>query len=209
MSDTTICPRCGAAEEPAQANPAFRLWKCGSWLKHDGQTFESNACYANARTSQQADPPKDAELKCEYCGDSLVGIIMHMCKGQTDALIARKTVTNAAGGKQSEARPRSCGCVREPGDHDQLCGYCQAMELTAARNAATYPFIQITITSGVDAGKVVVADIYDLIRACGCRNIAQMQAAKKLMRGGRDGKDWARDMKEAADSIQRAIEMEG
>jgi hypothetical protein len=94
---------------------------------------------------------------------------------------------------------------------------CQSNPPATVTNAAggkqpepsTYPFVHITVTRGPDAGKMIMVDIYDVIASIGCKNVAQMQALKKLMRGGRDGKDWARDMKEAADSIQRAIEMEG
>jgi hypothetical protein len=74
--------------------------------------------------------------------------------------------------------------------------------------AVAYPLVKVKVTRGVDIGNTFYADIYDIISAVECKNVAHAQALKKLMRGGRDGKDWQRDMKEAADSIQRALEME-
>ncbi len=56
---TTTCPDCGAAEDSSRRHPAFVVWQCGSWKKHDGREFQSNACFTTAK-SQQADQ-KDAK----------------------------------------------------------------------------------------------------------------------------------------------------
>lgn len=71
------------------------------------------------------------------------------------------------------------------------------------------PYLRrIKITNGPDKGKVVSIDPYDIIKGFGITNPAQMQAAKKILRGGRGDKDWLTDMLEAVDSIKRAIEQE-
>lgn len=157
---------------------------------------QSKACQQNmyAASSQQADPPKEAE-PCPGCGAKSVGDSDWQCGSwigcngfvevpqcaEARAKNHFATVTNAAGGKQSV----------EPFGPEK-----------------GYPFVRIHVSAGPIAGMHVDIDIYDLIRAVGCKNVAHAQALKKLMRGGRDGKDWARDMREAADSIKRALEME-
>lgn len=68
---------------------------------------------------------------------------------------------------------------------------------------------KIRITTGPDKGSVVHCDIYDILDAFEVYNVAQAHAAKKLLRGGRYGKDWHHDMNEAIRSITRAIQIAG
>lgn len=78
--------------------------------------------------------------------------------------------------------------------------------LAERADRSEYPFVRLRISKGPDAGKEVVVDIYDIADSVGYRNAGQLQAIKKLLRGGRTGKDWETDMKEAIESIQRALE---
>ena len=66
----------------------------------------------------------------------------------------------------------------------------------------------IRITTGPHKGATVQVDIYDLIAAHGITNVGQIQAAKKVLRGGRADKGWRQDMIEAIDSLTRALEIE-
>lgn len=71
------------------------------------------------------------------------------------------------------------------------------------------PYLKtIRASNGPDKGKTLTCDIYDLLTAFGITNVGQIQAVKKVLRGGRADKDWRKDMVEAMDSIQRAIEIE-
>lgn len=63
-------------------------------------------------------------------------------------------------------------------------------------------------TNGPDKGKTLTCDIYDVLTAFGVTNVGQIQAIKKVLRGGRADKDWRRDMQEAIESLTRAIEIE-
>ena len=69
-----------------------------------------------------------------------------------------------------------------------------------------YPFVVLRISKGPDKGKEVIVDLYDIADSVGYKNAGQLHAIKKLLRGGRTGKDWAQDMREAIESIQRALE---
>lgn len=75
--------------------------------------------------------------------------------------------------------------------------------------ASNYPFAYIRATCGPDAGKGFWVDIYDILAAFAMLNPAQIQAAKKVLRGGRADKSWKVDMSEAIDSLRRALEIEG
>jgi hypothetical protein len=71
------------------------------------------------------------------------------------------------------------------------------------------PYLKtIRASNGPDKGKTLTCDIYDLLSSYGITNVGQIQAVKKVLRGGRADKDWRKDMVEAMDSIQRAIEIE-
>jgi len=68
--------------------------------------------------------------------------------------------------------------------------------------------IEIKASDGPDKGKTLRCDIYDLITAFGITNVGQMQAVKKVLRGGRADKGWEKDMQEAIHSISRALQIE-
>jgi hypothetical protein len=71
------------------------------------------------------------------------------------------------------------------------------------------PYLKtIRASNGPDKGKTLTCDIYDLLSSYGITNVGQIQAVKKVLRGGRADKDWRKDMVEAMDSIKRAIEIE-
>ena len=65
----------------------------------------------------------------------------------------------------------------------------------------------IIVTNGPDARKSFQCDIYDIIASFGVTNVAQAQAIKKLLRGGRADKTWTADVEEAIASAQRAIQI--
>ncbi len=67
---------------------------------------------------------------------------------------------------------------------------------------------QVVVTNGPDAGKTFVVDIYDVVSAFKLTNVGQIQAVKKLLRGGRTDKDLIRDLEEAVASATRAIQIE-
>jgi hypothetical protein len=58
--------------------------------------------------------------------------------------------------------------------------------------------------------KSITIDVYDVLKAFEVVNPATQHAIKKLLANGKRGyKDAIQDLKEARDSINRAIELEG
>ena len=57
--------------------------------------------------------------------------------------------------------------------------------------------------------KGIKIDVYDVLKCFGVTNPATAHAVKKLLAGGKRGhKDLLQDLKEAKESIERAIELE-
>lgn len=74
--------------------------------------------------------------------------------------------------------------------------------------SAENPYLRrIRVSNGPDKGKLFQCDIYDIIKAFGVTNVGQIQAIKKILRGGRSDKTWKKDMGEGIQSLQRAIEI--
>lgn len=67
---------------------------------------------------------------------------------------------------------------------------------------------KIRATNGHDKGKTIECDIYDIINAFGITNVGQIQAVKKILRGGRADKSWRQDIREGIQSLQRALEID-
>lgn len=68
---------------------------------------------------------------------------------------------------------------------------------------------KVIVSNGPDKGKSFLIDIYDVISAFapGC-NIAHAQGIKKSLRRGRSDKSSQKDLREAIESFQRAMEIE-
>lgn len=67
--------------------------------------------------------------------------------------------------------------------------------------------IKTIIIDGID--HVIYVDVYDVLKAFNVANPAMAHAIKKMLAPGQRGaKDTIQDMKEAIQSIERAIELE-
>ena len=67
---------------------------------------------------------------------------------------------------------------------------------------------KIRASNGPDKGLTIQCDIYDIINAFGITNVGQIQAIKKVLRGGRADKSWRKDLEEGIESLRRALEID-
>lgn len=67
---------------------------------------------------------------------------------------------------------------------------------------------KIIASNGPDKGLAIQCDIYDIINAFRVTNVGQIQAIKKVLRGGRADKSWRKDLEEGIESLRRALEID-